>query len=118
MTKTAVVSGRSCTARFKGASFDLLQIGILQLLPSLCINARDPIAGVGKVTIETENTVFGEAYCADYSGFICGEYVVLGVSDDGCGMDKDAMNHHFEPFFTTKEVGKGTRLGPATYDVA
>jgi hypothetical protein len=54
-----------------------------QLLASVCIKARDSIAGVGKATIETENTVFNEAYCADHSGFICVEYVMLDVSDDG-----------------------------------
>ena len=85
-----------------------------QLLANLCVNARDAIAGVGKVTIETEKTAFDEAYCTIHSGFICGEYVMLAVSDDGCGMNKDVIDHLFEPFFTTKEVGKGTGLGLAT----
>jgi CheY-like chemotaxis protein len=85
-----------------------------QLLANLCINARDAIAGVGKVTIETENTTFDEAYCAVNKGFVCGAYVMLAVSDDGSGMSKDVIDHLFEPFFTTKEVGKGTGLGLAT----
>jgi CheY-like chemotaxis protein len=85
-----------------------------QLLANLCVNARDAIAGVGKVTIETEKIAFDEAYCAIHPGFSCGEYVMLAVSDDGCGMSKGVLDHLFEPFFTTKEVGKGTGLGLAT----
>ncbi|MFH0996095.1 MAG: ATP-binding protein [Pseudomonadota bacterium] len=85
-----------------------------KLLANLCVNARDAIAGVVKVTIETENIAFDEAYCAVHLGFICGEYVMLAVSDDGCGMSKEVLDHLFEPFFTTKETGKGTGLGLAT----
>jgi len=85
-----------------------------QLLANLCVNARDAIVDVGKVTIETENTVFDEDYCAVHPGFVCGEYVRLAVSDDGGGMNQEVLDHLFEPFFTTKEVGQGTGLGLAT----
>jgi CheY-like chemotaxis protein len=85
-----------------------------QLLANLCVNARDAIEGVGKVTIETDSVAFDEAYCADHTGFVPGEYVLLAVSDDGYGMDKETLSHLFEPFFTTKDVGKGTGLGLAT----
>ena len=82
-----------------------------QLLANLCVNARDAIAGVGKLTIETGRVRFDEAYCADHAGFIPGDFILLAVSDDGCGMDKDALDHIFEPFFTTKGLGEGTGLG-------
>ena len=85
-----------------------------QILANLCVNARDAIEGVGRVTIETEDVAFDEEYCAVHPGFIPGDYVMLAVSDDGCGMDKGSMEHLFEPFFTTKAAGKGTGLGLAT----
>ena len=85
-----------------------------QLLANLCVNARDAIAGVGKITIETKNTTFDQDYCAVHPGFACGEYVMLAMSDDGSGMSKEVLDHLFEPFLTTKEVGKGTGLGLAT----
>jgi len=85
-----------------------------QILANLCINARDAISGVGKITIETENIIFDEAYCAHHPGSIPGEYVLLAQSDNGCGIDKETLEHIYEPFFTTKQMGKGTGLGLAT----
>jgi two-component system, cell cycle sensor histidine kinase and response regulator CckA len=85
-----------------------------QLLANLCVNARDAINGVGKIIIETDTKVFDEAYCAVHAGFIPGNFVMLAVSDDGCGMDSETKENIFEPFFTTKDTGKGTGLGLAT----
>ena len=85
-----------------------------QILTNLCINARDAISDVGKMTIETGKCSFDEDYCAAYTGFLPGEYVLLAVSDNGCGMDKETLSHLFEPFYTTKVIGKGTGLGLAT----
>ncbi len=85
-----------------------------QILANLCVNARDAIVDVGKITIETKNVVFDEAYCANHRGFTPGEYIQLAISDDGCGIDREILDHIFEPFFTTKELGKGTGLGLAT----
>ena len=85
-----------------------------QILANLCVNARDAVAGVGKITIETQKAVFDNAYCAEHRGFSPGEYVMVAVSDNGSGMDKPTMDKIFEPFFTTKGVGQGTGLGLAT----
>jgi two-component system sensor histidine kinase EvgS len=85
-----------------------------QILANLCVNARDAIGGVGKLTIETNHVRFDEAFCVDHHGFIPGEYVMLAVRDNGCGMDSHTLENLFEPYYTTKDVGKGTGLGLAT----
>jgi PAS domain S-box-containing protein len=97
------------TANLYQVEMDPVQVD--QILANLCVNARDAIADVGKVTIETGNAVFDENYCTDHPGFIAGEYALLAVSDDGCGMDKETIDQIFEPFFTSKEIGRGTGLG-------
>ncbi|MGC4119814.1 MAG: PAS domain S-box protein [Myxococcales bacterium] len=85
-----------------------------QVLANLCINARDAIGNAGKVTIETGVATFDAAYCSAHPGHAPGDYVLLVVSDDGCGMDKQTLDRLFEPFFTTKGLGRGVGLGLAT----
>ena len=85
-----------------------------QILANLCVNARDAIEGVGRLSIETGRQTFDKEYCNEHPGFIPGDFVMLAVSDNGCGMDRKTLDNLFEPFFTTKDVGKGTGLGLAT----
>ncbi len=85
-----------------------------QILANLCVNARDAIADVGRITIETSVVAIDETYCARHVGLTVGPYVVLAVSDNGCGMDQQTLGVIFEPFFTTKEFGQGSGLGLAT----
>ncbi|MGV1099330.1 ATP-binding protein [Thiovibrio sp. JS02] len=85
-----------------------------QILANLCVNARDAIADVGRITIETGTVTFDASYCADHAGFVPGDFVLLAVSDNGCGMDRGTLDKIFEPFFTTKCAKNGTGLGLAT----
>ena len=85
-----------------------------QLLANLTVNARDAIVKSGRITIETANIVCDEIYCKERPEWTPGDYVVLIVSDNGCGMDKETMVNVFEPFYTTKKEGQGTGLGLAT----
>lgn len=85
-----------------------------QVMANLCVNAKDAIASNGKITIETNLVAIDKTYFAENEDIVPGDYVLLAVSDNGCGMDQKALSHLFEPFFTTKEIGNGTGLGLAT----
>ena len=85
-----------------------------QILANLCVNARDAIGGTGKISIETGNVRLDECGDPDGARVAPGDYVMLTVSDNGCGMNKEILNSLFDPFFTTKAAGKGTGLGMAT----
>ncbi len=85
-----------------------------QIMVNLCLNARDSIADIGNITIETKNVLLDQVLGFENAGLVAGEFVLLSVGDDGCGMDKEVLSHVFEPFYTTKGLGKGTGLGLAT----
>jgi signal transduction histidine kinase/ActR/RegA family two-component response regulator len=78
---------------------------------NLCLNARDAMPNGGRVTLETANAELDESYRADNAELVPGDYVMVAVSDSGCGMDHETLARACEPFFTTKDVGQGSGLG-------
>jgi PAS domain S-box-containing protein len=84
-----------------------------QVLINLAVNARDAMPDGGTLTLATKNIHFEQQHIGPHVTLPAGSYVMLSISDTGCGMSEKVKSHLFEPFFTTKEVGKGTGLGLA-----
>ncbi len=86
-------------------------------LLNLAINACDAMPSGGEITFSTGIVTLGEAECRKLHFNIApGEYINIGVSDTGRGIDPKIKNRIFEPFFTTKEPGKGSGMGlPSVY---
>ncbi|MCX7727688.1 MAG: ATP-binding protein, partial [Chitinispirillaceae bacterium] len=91
---------------------DPLQIE--QVIMNMVVNARDAMPDGGNITIETSNLSIDESFTKHNIEMKVGDYVIITISDTGCGMDEQTMTRIFEPFFTTKEEGKGTGLGLST----
>jgi PAS domain S-box-containing protein len=87
---------------------------IEQVIMNLTVNAQDAIGEHGAITVETASVLLDDEHTRQYPEMTPGRYLMLAVSDDGCGMDEKTRQRIFEPFFTTKGIGKGTGLGLAT----
>ena len=85
-----------------------------QVIMNLAVNARDAMPTGGRLAVQTQSVTLTPQECAQLPDVEPGPFAVLSISDTGCGMTPEVMEHVFEPFFTTKEDGKGTGLGLST----
>jgi PAS domain S-box-containing protein len=88
---------------------DSAQLG--QVIMNLTVNAKDAMPDGGRIRIKTKNIEFPTATYRSSVKIDPGRYALFSISDTGCGISKENLDHIFEPFFTTKEAGKGTGFG-------
>jgi PAS domain S-box-containing protein len=98
-----------CTEELWQCEVDPVQLE--KAIVNLADNARDAMTAGGRFTIETANIRLDEEFALGREDVTPGDYVVLSVTDTGCGMRADILERVFEPFFTTKDVGAGAGLG-------
>lgn len=111
-----ILISRHLASNLWSVSADSVQVE--QVLLNLGTNAVDAMPNGGKLLVETKNIVLDVGPVSGEADAEPGRYVLLTVTDSGCGMTRETINHVFDPFFTTKEVGKGTGLGLAsTYGI-
>ena len=84
---------------------------IEQIVINLAINSRDAIESTGEILIKTANVKIDKKFSKTSVDIKLGNYALITVSDNGCGMDELTKKQIYDPFFTTKETGKGTGLG-------
>jgi PAS domain S-box-containing protein len=96
-----------CTVKMDPTQID-------SILTNLVLNARDAAGASGQIFIETSRAGFDQEFCNKNPDFSPGDFVLLAVRDNGCGMDETTLENIFNPFFTTKEVGQGAGLGLPT----
>jgi PAS domain S-box-containing protein len=82
-------------------------------LLNLCINAKHAMNDAGRIEIEASNLSVNADLAEEIGDIKVGDFVMLSISDNGCGIPKDIQSRIFEPFFTTKSAGKGTGMGLA-----
>ncbi len=87
---------------------------IEHILTNLIVNARDAMSGAGKIVIKSQCTEIKKLILSGEDEIKPGWYLMLSISDTGCGMSKETITKIFDPFFTTKQVGQGTGFGLST----